>query len=91
MSRSAATTVLLAFLGLAACDAAPKVEPAATNELKALPMPGTPVAPVAPVVGGVRDPSVKPVGKTGIPDDSIRPAKLRTGVPDDSVKPAPKP
>ncbi len=49
----------------------------------------------APSAGrtGVPDDSIKPVAKTGIPDDSIKPV-ARTGIPDDSIKPrpiAPKP
>jgi hypothetical protein len=50
--------------------------------------------PTVNTVGGIRDPSIKPLPaplpvKGGIPDDSIKPKTLvgNGGVPDDSVKP----
>jgi hypothetical protein len=59
------------------------------NELKVV---GPPAAPAPIPVGGLRDPSVrpvlKPVARGGIPDDSIRPAlpNQRGGVADDGVR-----
>lgn len=92
MNRFALAALFLGVFGLAACDSAPKTEPAVSNELKVVPV--KPQQPVVDPKAGIRDPSIRPVnGKGGIPDDSIKPATLngRTGVPDDSVKPAPKP
>ena len=75
--------------------------PGCANPTAALPRIAPPAIPAATIaspvsgassnpVGGVRDPSVRPVDPVaGIPDDSIRPVAPVAGVRDPSIKPAP--
>jgi hypothetical protein len=80
--------VVLALVAVVGCNRMPSVSDAPMSNDMTAPAP-------LPRAGGLRDPSVKPVGpikppapvaRGGIADDTIRPVGV-VGVPDDSVRP----
>ncbi len=81
-------SIVLAFVVLAlaaGCDK--KADPAAEGAVPGL---KNELRAPGPLVGktGIPDDSIKPVARTGVPDDSVKPV-AKGGIPDDSVKPLP--